>query len=413
MIPSRWFPPCLALLAVCLAVAPVSAQFPAGRRPAAGARRLQQPVRAPVTLTPSVTVTEEYNDNVLLNNDVRRWDLITSITPALTLAAEQPTWRINAAYDFSTRLYARDPDRNRAFDRQNFDLESSYQVDPMLGLSLADSFSLDTGINVFSPEGIATGRDRAWSNSIRPAASFRLDRLTTLRGGGAWTVTRFERAGLRDSDTWGADATVDRALTPRLRGTLGYEFGLFDIETVPDVTTHTPRVGLTYEFTPTISGTLSGGPTFEQREDGDDRVTPAIAASLAQRFIWGAVTLSYDRAVGTAGGLGGTTDNQSAGAGVAVTTLLRGLTIEFAPRYRTFKSDDAAIGHIDVVSVSLPLQATYQITPWFGLTAGYAFFRQRADTNVVSTTTPATLGNDVDQNRVFFGLQVGYPIRFD
>jgi hypothetical protein len=48
-----------------------------------------------------------------------------------------------------------------------------------------------------------------------------------------------------------------------------------------------------------------------------------------------------------------------------------------------FESDDAAIGRIDVVSVSLPLQAMYQITPWFGLAAGDAFLRQRADTNVV------------------------------
>ena len=46
------------------------------------------------------------------------------------------------------------------------------------------------------------------------------------------------------------------------------------------------------------------------------------------------------------------------------------------------------------------------------LIGGYQFFHQRSDSTAVST-----LGNpiatDADQNRVFFGIQFGYPIRFD
>jgi hypothetical protein len=403
----------LALLLVCLAVTPASAQFPLGRRPATDGPELLMPRRAPFTLTPSIAVTGEYDDNVRFNNDARRSDLITTITPGITFSAEQRTWRVYAAYDFSARLYARDADRNRAFDRQNFVLDGSYDVSPTFGISLSETFSFDTGINAFAPEGVVTGRDRAWHNTLRPAATVRLDPLTTLRAGGTWTIARFARGELRDSDTWRADAAVDRMLTRRLRGTLGYEIAFFDIETAPGVTTHTPRVGATYELTPTLSGSLAGGPTFEQREGRGDRITPAVAANLTQRFRWGAATLGYDRSVGTAGGLGGTTDNQTIGASVAVTTLRRGLTIEFAPQYRTFKSRDAAIGVIDVTSISIPLQATYLVTPWFGFTAGYSFLRQRSDSRIIVATTGTTLGNDVDQNRVFFGVLVGYPIRYD
>jgi hypothetical protein len=416
VISLRWFQPALALLVVGIVVAPASAQFPAGRRPAAtgpAGTEPQQPLRAPITLTPSVAVTEEYDDNVFFNNDRREWDFVTSIIPGLTFTAERPTWRVNASYDFAARLYARDPDRNNAFERQHFTLDGSYEVNPTLTLALAESFSFSTGINVFAPEGVATGRESSWSNAIRPSATARLDPLTTLRGGGSWTVARFDGEGLRDSDIWRADAAVDRLLRPRLRGTLAYEVAFFDIETAPDVTTHTPRVGATYEFTPTLSGSLLAGPTFELREEGDDRVTPAITANLAQRFQWGWVTLGYDRAVGTAGGLGGTTDNQIVGGSVAVTTLMRGLTVEVAPRYRTFKSDDSTIGTVDVQAFSFPLQVTYQVTPWLGFMAGYSFLHQRSDSNITSTTTGTTLANDVDQNRVFFGVQVGYPIRFD
>jgi len=58
----------------------------------------------------------------------------------------------------------------------------------------------------------------------------------------------------------------------------------------------------------------------------------------------------------------------------------------------------------------LVLRANYQITPWMGLLTSYNFFHQRTDT----TTTAAGLTvNDVDQNRVFLGLQFGFPIKRD
>jgi hypothetical protein len=371
---------------------------------------LQQPRRAPIELTPSVTVTEEYNDNIFLNNDDREWDFITMITPGLTLTAERSTWRFNAAYDFSSRLYVRNSDRNRGFDRQNFNLDSFYRLSPELTLSLDDSFAFDTGINAFSVEGlVVSDRDEAWSNTVRPGLTWQIDRLTTLRTFGAWTTQRFSRGGLRDSDIWLFDVAVERALSPRLRGGLEYELGYFDIEGTDNATTHTPRVGVTYAITPTLDGAISVGPTFEVR-DSDTRVTPAVRASLRKRYAWGAAELRYDRFVGTAGGLGGTTDNQVIGGSVILGTLLRGLTIEASPQYRTFDSDDDTI---DVNTFALPLQVVYQVTPWFGLLAGYNFFHQRSDGTLVSPDTGAPFRRDADQNRVFVGITIGYPIRFD
>jgi hypothetical protein len=412
----RSIPAVVATLVACSAAGPAFAQFPAGRGPADIAERverLERPRRAPLTLTPSISVLEEYDDNVRFDNDRREWDLITTLIPRLRLTGESETWRVDAAYDFEARLFARDQDRNSAFDRQHLTLDMFYQVNPALGVSLADSFTFETGVNAFGADTVATGRDRSWSNSVRPAVSARLDRVTTLSGGVGWTITRFEREDAFDSDIYRADASLDRVLTRRLRGTAAYEFAFFDINRARDVTTHTPRLGVSYEITPTLIGTVNGGPSLEFEEGGDDRISPAVAASLTQRFQWGLVRLSYDRAVGLAGSLGGTTDNQTIGATLAVTRVLRGLTIEFAPRYSTFEGENEAIGVIDVTSISIPLQATYQITPWFALTGGYAFLRQRSESRITSTTLGTSLDQDVDQNRVFFGVQVGYPIRFD
>ena len=47
-------------------------------------QQLQMPRRAPLTIVPSVTVAEEYNDNVNLSNANRESDFITIIQPGLS-----------------------------------------------------------------------------------------------------------------------------------------------------------------------------------------------------------------------------------------------------------------------------------------------------------------------------------------
>src|SRR5262249_28618425 len=64
--------------------------------------------RGPLTLTPSLGIVEEYNDNVFLNNQNRVWDFITTFSPTLTLAINQPSFQLNAGYSFSSAIYAKE-----------------------------------------------------------------------------------------------------------------------------------------------------------------------------------------------------------------------------------------------------------------------------------------------------------------
>ena len=403
------------LLVLVPAFSAFAQQQPLLNRPLPGTRvpgqpEPQMPLRAPITLTPWIGIAEEYNDNVLLDNDQKTWDLITVLTPGITFTAERPTWRFNADYNFDARLYAREPRRNNGFDRQRFELDSFYRLDPQVTLSLDDSFAFSTGVNAFSPEGVVTGRDQSWTNTIRPGITWQLDRQTSTRAFGAWTTENYDRSELRDADTYRGDLSLERAFSPRLRGNVGYQYAYFAIQDLPNVTTHTPRLGLSYDFSPTLTGSIAGGPIFEVPESGDSRVTPAINASLAKRYAWGEAAVRYNRDVGTSGGLGGTADNQTVGLSVIIGTLLRGLTIDIAPQYRTSESDDNTV---DVRAFVFPLRATYQITAYFAVQAGYAFLHQRSDSTLRSATTNELLARDVDQNRVYVGIVVGYPIRWD
>jgi hypothetical protein len=404
----------VAWLMVVLAVTPAAAQFPLipipGQAPAPDPQRLEPPRRVPFTLTPSITITEEFNDNIFLDNDRKRWDFITGFTPGIALTFEDATRRLNLAYSFTAEVFARNPSETHAFNRQSFIGDAAWRVNPQLTLSVADTFAFTTDTNLVGTESVSTGRDRAFSNTLGAGASWQFDRLTALRGGVGWTVERFDDETALDSDTYRADVALDRRLTPRLTGTAGYQFAYFDIDREEKTYVHTPRLGVSWEATPTITLSLSGGPAFEMKEDSSTRVTPAIAAGFRQRLVFGAWGLNYDRSIGTAGGLGGTTDNQSFAAFLDVTTLLRGLTVQVSPIYSMEEStrDDS----IDVRSFTVGVQATYRITPVVALVAGYQFFHQRSDSTTV-TTAGTPFATDADQNRVFVGIQFGYPIRFD
>ena len=408
----------LAGAGVCLLVftaAPAAAQFPLLQQPGQPGTLLDpqelEPTRkAPLTIVPSFTISEEYNDNVFLDNSNRQHDFITGFTPGITITWERPTYRLAAGYNFTAELFARETNESHAFDRQNFFLDTSWKVDPQLTLSLTDTFIFSTDTNLIARESVATGRDRSWSNVLGAGVGYQLTEFWTLRGGGSYTVERFSRSGLQDSDVYRANIGADRRLSSRLTVGGGYEFGYFDIDNEEKATTHTPRIGGAWRPTETITLALSGGPSIEVRESGKTRVTPAITCAYGQKTFFGSVGLGYDRAIGTASGLGGPTDNDIVTGYITLTTLMRGLTVAFLPTFSNVQSPHS--NQIDIQSFTLPVQITYRFTEYLALIAGYQFFHQRSDSTAVSSIgTP--IANDADQSRLFFGLTVGYPIKID
>src|SRR6266567_1848391 len=202
-------------------------------------------------------------DALFLDNTRKEWDMITRITPGVTFEVGEPTYRLAAGYFFTADLYARHPELNQAFDAHSFIGDAVWKASPLLTLNAFDTFTLTTDTNLMNQESVATGRNRSYSNYMGGGASYQVDPRTTVRGGALWVVQHFQSGDLFDSDTYGLDLAVDRAFTPRFTGTIGYEYRFFDIQNLPDTTTHTPRLGVRFRFTETITGTLSAGPTLQ------------------------------------------------------------------------------------------------------------------------------------------------------
>jgi hypothetical protein len=362
--------------------------------------------RGPVTLTPSISISEEYNDNLFLDNQNRQWDFITGFSPAITLFVNRPSYELRAGYTFTAEVYGQESRLNNVFDHQNFVASGVYRAARGLTLTVSDSFALDRNTNRVAAQGFATGaRGESWSNTFAPGMTWQMTPRNSLSLGATYLVQRFKEDGF-DSDTYGLQSRLDHAFTLRLTGNIGYGFTYLDLQEQENSTTHTPTLGVSYRLTRTLSGSVNGGPAIT-RLGGETFTSPAGTASLVQDLRFGSASVQYTRAVSAAGGFGGTTDTQSASGALTLPTLWRGLVVAFSPAYSIAESvSGRQTEQVNVKVLTLNLGVTYQIAHFASFFGGYTFFRQ-------STGGSSAAQFDVDQNRVRFGVQFGYPINFD
>jgi hypothetical protein len=354
---------------------------------------------------PSIAVSEEYNNNLFLDNQNRQWDLITGISPAIALFVNRPSYQLSGGYTSTAEVYERETRLNNAFSRQSFVFSGLYQATPRLRLTASDSFALDRNTNLVASQGFASGRQESWSNTFTPGMTWQMTPRTSLNLGATYGVQRFGGAGL-GSDTYGLQSSLGHALTPRLTGTIGYGFTYLDLQGQEDSTTHTPTLGVSYQLTPTLTGSVSGGPAITEL-GGETLVSPAATVSLGQALRFGSASVQYTRGVSAAGGFGGTTDTQSISGALTLPGWQQGLVVVFSPSYSIAESvSRRQTGQVDVRVLTLNLGVTYQIARFVSVFGGYTFLQQR-------TGGSSSVQGDVDQDRLRFGLQFGYPINFD
>ena len=364
--------------------------------------------RGPLTLLPSIGVSEEYNDNVHSDNRNRESDFITNFSPAIILSVYRPSYQLNAGYSFSAALYAKGTQSNQAFESQNFIGTGSFLVERGLTLSLSDAFAYNnTNTNLVSAQGFSTGQQKSLSNTITPGMTWQMTQLDSLSLSGTYSTLHYFGGGTgADSDTYGIQTTVSHTFTRRLSGNIGYAFTYLNLRDEPNSSSHSATIGFGYQLTPTLSAAINAGAAVTLLS-GDTSVSPVVTASLTQAFSFGSASLQYTQGVGVGGGFGGTTNTQTLSAYLTLSTLLRGLSVWFGSQYsRSDSLFGQQAGQVDVWATSLNLGATYQIAPLLSVFGQYQFFLQR-------TGGSSSTQVNVDQNRVLFGVRLGYPINFD
>lgn len=378
--------------------------------------------RGPITLRPSISLSEEYNDNVSLDNRARQSDFITRFSPALTLTVNQPAYQLSAGYTLSGELHANRPESNDMAKSHVLVATALYRGTRGLTVTASDSFMLSRSTDQVATQGFATGGDQqTWNNAFTSGLTWEMTPRTSLNVTGTFSMQRFlaaeggstsesQTSGSQtpgsDSNTYGLQTSVEHTLTRRLTGTVGYGFTYLDfLGEQASSATHNPTLGLRYVVTPTLTVSASAGPSMTHLA-GETSLSWGGTLRLLQIFQIGSVSLEYTRGVSTAGGVGGTTQTDTVSGGLLLPSWYRGLIVAFTPTYRTATSLGGQGSEVDLKTLTVPLSVSYQLARYTSVFAEYTFFRQRSGT---SSSAQA----EVDQNSLRFGLQFGYPFNFD
>jgi hypothetical protein len=353
-----------------------------------------------ISITPSFTLSGEYNDNIFLRRPERESDFIFGFTPGLTLSMEKPSYRLLAGYNTSAEVFVDNTDLSDFGKRHEFFTDLFYRISPTVTFTLRDRFIYGQASNAVSVGGVSAGRQDSFRNTLVPRLRWQATPTTALSFFGLYTVLRYDDSD-SNSDTYRLGVEAERQFTPRLTGLLGGTVAFMDLRDEEDAWTYTPYVGVSYLITPTLRATVRGGGTVIDRKGEDTEITPSWLARLTQTFKFGTIGIGYERTV--AAEANGLSDRQIIFGSVLVPTLVRGLQLGFLPRYSIVDREGSSTSSkTDVDTLTLTLRATYQIARNISLIGSYTFFYQKEDRRGST--------DEFDQNRVFFGVQYAYPI---
>jgi len=292
-------------------------------------------------LTPGISVSEVYDDNIYLDSVDEKPDFITTISPSLdfSLLSQHTTltlryapgfvWYANESENNTVRHFGALTFGQKITEHLRFDLTDTYvmaedpleseavEIEETEGVESArrtrNSYQRNTGSAglryLFGPENALTiGYRNSWLENEDPALDDGVIH-NPFAGVTYWVNVKngfefeyeFTAANFARDDDFpagdnytghGAGIEYTYRFTPHTSGSIGYDFTnrAFDGIT-EDYQVHEGSIGVEHDFSPDFSVALAGGYFIQKNERSDDETGATYSASLTKRFERGSITL--------------------------------------------------------------------------------------------------------------------------
>lgn len=359
-------------------------------------------------LTPSLQLSESFDDNIFGSSSNQQSDFISRFSPGLQggYRSDPVTLLVNGGFD--AEVFAKNPQLNDATSGWHTGLNLQYlPTRPLtLGLNVAytDTRSLTTLSQALTAPSLAApapattlefGRQKTTFLSAAPSLAYQFTPLTS--GTSRYTFTQTTQEGGTKNTAHQPQLGLARRFTPLDTGTLNYRLDIFESSGSSTTTSHTPTIGWTRQLTPRTTGSLQAGPRFSS----DGSVHPEVSASLTHEFKvadrMGRASLAYAHSEGFVIGQAGTVTTDT-GSGSIAFEPLRLLQVSVGPAVTKLSGGTTTR---DTTTYGVTAAASYQILRWLAARANYNFFYQ-------DQTGPA-----IRRNVFTLSLDVTYPVRVD
>lgn len=361
-------------------------------------------------LTPSLRLSESFDDNIFGTSTNRESDFITRVTPGLDGGYRSEPFTLTAAGAFESDIFAKNPQLNDPTTGWNAGLNAQYLPTRnwTLGLNVNyfETKSLTTftqgliNINLQNPLNPANtvqfGRQRVTLLSALGSAAYQITPRTSANGSFGYTHSTFE--GGASNTAYTTQLGLSHQVTAVDTGTFNYLISVFDSPDSPTTVVNTPMIGWIRQFSPATTLNVSAGPSFVEGS-----VYPAVNAQLTHQFkifdIVANAALRYSYAQGFVVGEAGAQNTQNVAATLTaepIRSLLLSLVLG-ASKYDSISESTLPT----VTTYGVALVATYQILKWLSASASYTFYYQEQS------------GGNIPHSVLSLGLEAKYPMRVD
>ena len=243
------------------------------------------------SITPSVSLQELYNNNILLTPTPGPAVTGTVLTPSLGLTAQQQTWNLTGTAQWQNSRYSGQSGLNT--NDQYLNLLSNYQTQRntwgLTGTYAKESiltstaFVADVGLVHVQTQRISRTISPTWTWTISPTLNLQLG----YQYNGV-TYNEGAQAGLFNYSQHAANVTLSDQISTRnqIFGSAGYSY--FQVPVLQFVgtdeksNTSTAVLGLSHQFSRTFTGNLSVGAQYTR--SSENQCNPIILAFFGQCY---------------------------------------------------------------------------------------------------------------------------------
>jgi hypothetical protein len=285
-------------------------------------------------LTPRISVSEVYDDNIYLDDTNEKSDYLTTISPGLNLAISSlnrtlsidyaPTWVWYDKYDENNTVrqagdlaFRQSMAEHLTFDltnryiRSEEPLETDEEVESVRttrntyqrnrgSASLGYQFGPEDNLRFGYGHNLLKNEDVTLDDGTIQNPFCNIGYWLNIKNGLEFNYEFTEAIFWRDDDSRPGDDFEGHAtglryihrFTPHTRGSIGYDFTNRNFERLTeDYKIHEETLGFEHAFSPRLSLSLQGGVFTQVNERSDDETGYSYDALLAKRFERGSFTI--------------------------------------------------------------------------------------------------------------------------
>lgn len=364
---------------------------------------LSGPLQAAIVVDSSLSVSESYDDNIFFENQNEKDDLVSAVSPALSVTYTGKNLNLSIGYRGRALFYAENADENDFFHTLSIDLDLPFLNRQIRGVEVQviEEMSFSPELPGFSFIGGGDEKARARAQRLPQGAGqgVQLQKTDTFQNQAGlslsydWTE-RFNTTGeytnviTRFSDNQFEDREVNLSKFDAL---YRYPFSLsttltntYDLAVTTgnggEQVIHTLHFLLGHRMSPTFSATAGIGTAYIKNNKSPE---PTFSASLEKLFQRGSLVIQYTNNIASGVGVIRRVTRREALVGNANYGLGEYTQVYVQGSYSSTQSlsDSDGIDEIDVISYTASAGISTQFLSWLTGRLNYSYLRQDARGN--------------------------------